>query len=119
MEEIYCFAGNPLDRVSERRCDSAWVGELLDDPAARLLPLRDLRPLTRGSERIELDWQTVAPWRELIEQGATLIFLGLGDGCPHFAIDAGAAGIAGADREPIDARSLAPLLPRRRAGVPA
>src|SRR6267154_1601452 len=67
MEEIYCFAGNPLDRVSERRRDSAWVGELLDDPAARLLPLRDLRPLTRGSDKIELDWQTVAPWRELID----------------------------------------------------
>ena len=117
MEEIYCFAGNPLDRVSERRRDSAWVGELLDDPAARLLPLRDLRPLTRGSDKIELDWQTVAPWRELIEQGATLIFLGLGDGCPHFAIDAGAVGIAGADREPIDARSLAPLLPSGEAAI--
>ena len=117
MEEIYCFAGNPLDRVSERRRDSAWVGELLDDPAARLLPLRDLRPLTRGSDKIELDWQTVAPWREPIEQGATLIFLGLGDGCPHFAIDAGAADIAGADREPIDARSLAPLLPSGEAAI--
>src|SRR5258706_1411544 len=117
MEEIYCFAGNPLDRVSERRRDSAWVGELLDDPAARLLPLRDLRPLTRGSDKIELDWQTVAPWRELIGGGATLIFLGLGDGRPHFAIDAGAAGIAGADREPIDARSLAPLLPSGEAAI--
>jgi len=117
MEEIYCFAGNPLDRVSERRRDSAWVGELLDDPAARLLPLRDLRPLTRGSDKIELDWQTVAPWRELIGGGATLIFLGLGDGCPHFAIDAGAADIAGADREPIDARSLAPLLPSGEAAI--
>ena len=117
MEEIYCFAGNPLDRVSERRRDSAWVGELLDDPAARLLPLRDLRPLTRGSDKIELDWQTVAPWRELIGGGATLIFLGLGDGGPYFAIDAGAAEIPGADREPIDARSLAPLLPGGEAAI--
>ena len=29
MEEIYCFAGNPLDRVSERRRDKEWIGTLL------------------------------------------------------------------------------------------
>jgi NAD+ diphosphatase len=117
MEEIYCFAGNPLDRVSERRRDAPWIGELLKDPAARLLPLRDLRPLTRGSEMIELDWQPIAPWRELIERGATLIFLGLGDGQPHFAIDAGDADIADPNREPIDARTLAPLLAGGEAAI--
>jgi len=37
MEEIYCFAGNPLDRASERRRDTAWIASLLDDPAARIL----------------------------------------------------------------------------------
>ncbi len=47
MEDIYCFAGNPLDRASERRRDTAWIASLLADPAARILPLRDLRPLTR------------------------------------------------------------------------
>ena len=51
MEDIYCFAGNPLDRASERRRDTAWVASLLADPAARILPLRDLRPLTRGTAR--------------------------------------------------------------------
>ena len=50
MEEIYCFAGNPLDRASERRRDAAWIASLLVDPAARILPLSDLRPLTRGGE---------------------------------------------------------------------
>ena len=117
MEEIYCFAGNPLDRVSERRRDTAWIGELLADPAARLLPVRDLRPLTRGTDKLALDWQPVAPWREPIERGATLIFLGIGDGCPYFAIDADAAEIAGADREPIDARNLAPLLAGGEAAI--
>ena len=118
MEEIYCFAGNPLDRVSERRRDTAWIGELLADPAARLLPLRDLRPLTRGTDELELDWQPVAPWREPIERGATLVFLGLGDGRPYFAIDAGAAPIdATAERGPVDARSLAPLLPGSEAAI--
>src|SRR5207248_1056848 len=38
MEEIYCFAGNPLDRASERRRDTAWIRSLL---AARTrAPLR-------------------------------------------------------------------------------
>ena len=115
MEEIYCFAGNPLDRASERRRDDAWIGALLDDPAARVLPLCDLRPLTRGAQSPTLDWQPVAAWRNAIERGATLIFLGLGDGQPFFAIDAGPAA-TGAD-EPFDARMLAPLLPAPEAAI--
>src|SRR3954462_6422170 len=81
MEEIYCFAGNPLDRASERRRDTKWVASLLSDPAARIPPLRHLRPptraLTRDGHSPALAWQKVAPWRETIERGAMLIFLGL------------------------------------------
>ena len=118
MEEVYCFAGNPLDRASERRRDTEWVRSLLDDPAAQILPLIDLRPLTRGSQSLALDWQPVAPWRELVERGVTLIFLGLGDGRPHFALDASGADIVPAeDREPLDARTLAPLLPAAEAAI--
>src|SRR5688572_18269929 len=97
MEEIYCFAGNPLDRVSERRRDTAWVAGLLADPEARILPLRELRPLTRGGASPTLDWQSVEPWREAIDRGATVVFLGLGDGRPHFAIDASGTGLAAVD----------------------
>lgn len=118
MEEIYCFAGNPLDRASERRRDSAWIRSLLDDPAARILPLRELRPLTRGSELLVLDWQPVEPWRDLIERGATLVFLGLAGERPHFAIDASGADAAlAAAGEPIDARILAPQLPGVEAAI--
>ena len=118
MEEIYCFAGNPLDRASERRRDTAWVRSLLDDPAARILPLSDLRPLTRGSTSPVLDWQKVAPWRGRIEDGATLIFLGLDDERPYFAVDASGADIApGQDGELLDARTLAPLLPAGEAAI--
>jgi NAD+ diphosphatase len=122
MEEIYCFGGNPLDRASERRRDTEWVASLLGDPAARILPLRDLRPLTRALTRDDgspaLDWQKVAPWRETIERGATLIFLGFDDDGPRFAVDA-----TGADVEPtaasetFDARTLAPLLPGGEAAI--
>jgi NAD+ diphosphatase len=120
MEEIYCFAGNPLDRASERRRDTAWIGTLLDDPAARILPLSDLRPLTRGAASPVLDWQQVAPWRDRIEHGATLIFLGLDDERPYFAVDASGADIAlGPESEPLDARTLAPLLPAGEAAIVA
>jgi NAD+ diphosphatase len=114
MEEVYCFAGNPLDRASERRRDAEWIRSLLDEPAARILPLYELRPATRGSASPELDWQPVGPWREAIERGATLVFLGLGDDRPFFAIDGGA--VAGS-AEPFDARTLAPLLPESEAAI--
>jgi NAD+ diphosphatase len=118
MEEIYCFAGNPLDRASERRRDTAYIRTLLDDPAARLLPLRDLLPPTRGDASPTLDWQPVAPWREQIERGATLVFLGLGEGRPHFAVDAGpAAGALPGEDPPLDARTLAPLLSAAEAAI--
>lgn len=119
MEEIYCFAGNPLDRMSERRRDAAWIAALLGDPAARVLPLCDLQPLTRGDAAAPtLDWQPAAAWREAITAGAMLVFLGIGDGRPCFAIDAsGAARGAPKAGEPFDARTLAPLLPQADAAI--
>src|SRR5258708_662713 len=118
MEEIYCFAGNPLDRASERRRDTAWIRSLLDDPAARILPLSELRPLTRGPASPVLDWQPAPPWRDLIERGATLIFLGLDGERPYFAVDASGAEIAPTpEGEMLDARTLAPLLPTGEAAI--
>jgi len=119
MEEIYCFAGNPLDRVSERRRDKEWIGSLLADPASRILPLYDLKPAIADMLRPALDWQEIGPWREAIETGATCIFLGIGDdGCARFAIDAG-GGSAKADQavENIDVRTLAPQIPVSEAAI--
>ena len=117
MEEIYCFAGNPLDRVSDRRRDSAWVRSLLEDPETRLLPFRDLKPVIRGNPP-ELDWQPVPPWRQAIESGATLVLLGLSDGRARFALDATAAetGLA-ANTEPVDVRALAPSIATGQAAI--
>jgi NAD+ diphosphatase len=118
MEDIYCFAGNSLDRVSERRDDREWIRALLDDPATRMLPLRDLKPLVRGPAPPTLDWHPVAPWREPVEAGATLIFLGIGDGRAHFAVDAAEAHLApDIDVELIDVRALAPTLPAGEAAI--
>jgi len=118
MEETYCFAGNPLDRVSERRDDQAWVAGLLEDAETRVLALRDLKPFIRGGTSPALDWQPVALWRERIAAGATLILLGLGDGRAHFAIDASGADVApDIDIEMVDVRALAPAIATGEAAV--
>ena len=118
MEDIYCFAGNALDRVSERRDDREWIAALLDDPETRMLPLRDLKPLVRGTVTPALEWQPVAPWRGQIEAGAMLVFLGIGDGRAHFAIDAsGATTAPDLDTELIDVRALAPTIPTGEAAI--
>jgi NAD+ diphosphatase len=117
MEEIYCFAGNPLDRVSERRRDKDWIASLLADPMSRMLPLYDLKPAISDMLRPALGWQKIAPWREAIEAGATCIFLGIAEnGCAHFAIDATGAGVP-ADMENIDVRTLAPQAPVGEAAI--
>src|SRR5271166_2882099 len=118
MEEIYCFAGNPLDRAGERRRDAAWIASLLDEPGSRLIPLRDLKPPIRNGGAVELDWQQVGPWRALIEAGSTLVLLGIAQGRAHFALDA-----TGADLPPdpatenIDVRTLAPLIAGGEAAI--
>jgi NAD+ diphosphatase len=117
-EDVYCFGGNPLDRASERRGDREWIRKLLDDPDTRIVALRDLKPFTRGGSTPALDWQPIAPWRDQIDAGATLIFLGLGDGRAHFAIDATGAAVApDVDTELIDVRALAPTLPGGEAAI--
>ena len=116
MEEIYTFAGNPLDRVTQRRQDGAWIASLLDDPATRLLPLHELKPLVRDGSAGALDWQGVAPWQPAIDAGATLILLGIGEGRAHFALDASAAPSA-AGAETADVRSLAAAIPGGEAAI--
>lgn len=118
MEEIYCFAGNPLDRVSQRRQDAAWIASLFDDPASRVLPLIELKPVVREDAAADLDWQPLAPWRPLIEQGATVILLGIGGGRAHFALDASAATMpAGEPRATADVRSLAASIAGGEAAI--
>jgi NAD+ diphosphatase len=118
MDDVYCFGGNPLDRVSERRDDTDWITKLLDDPQTRVLALRDLKPFIRGATLPALDWQPLTTWRDQIDGGAPLIFLGLADGRAHFAIDADGAGLTSeVDTERIDVRALAPTLAPGEAAI--
>jgi len=107
-----------FDRVSERRRDADWIAALLDEPATRLIPLRDLKPAIRNAEEMALDWQPVGPWREVIEAGATCALLGIADGRAHFVVDATAADLpADPAIENIDVRTLAPLIAGTEAAI--
>jgi NAD+ diphosphatase len=118
MEEIYCFAGNPLDRVSQRRQDAGWVASLLEDPATRVLPLHGLKPPVCHSSAASLDWQSVAPWRPLIDSGNTLILLGIRDGRAFFALDAGSTEVLGDNGSVLmDARTAAPMIDGGEAAI--
>jgi NAD+ diphosphatase len=118
MEEIYCFAGNPLDRVSQRRQDAGWVASLLEDPETRLLPLHDLKPRVRHASAVALDWQSVGPWRSLVEDGSTLILLGIREERAYFALDASPAGSPpDGDTVAMDARSVAPMIDGGEAAI--
>jgi NAD+ diphosphatase len=119
MEDIYCFAGNPLDRVSERRRDKEWIAALLAAPESRVLPLYDLKPAIHDMESPALEWLPIEPWLERIAGGATCIFLGLDDdGRAHFTVDAtGADSASNATAENVDVRTLAPLVPAGDAAI--
>ena len=118
MEEIYCFAGNPLDRVSQRRQDAGWVASLLQDPATRLLPLHSLKPRVRHSSAVGLDWQSVTSWHSLIDNGNTLILLGLRDGRAYFGLDATPVDPSRDENtETMDARTVAPMIDTGEAAI--
>ncbi|MBI3514180.1 MAG: NAD(+) diphosphatase [Proteobacteria bacterium] len=120
MEEVYAFGGNPLDRVSERRSDAAWIAGLLDDPASRVVLLSALKPRVRAADGAlpTIDWQTLGSWRAHIETGATCILLGLADGKARFALDATAASLpATAGTELGDLRALAGVMAGGDAAV--
>ena len=118
MEDIYTFAGNPLDRVSQRRQDGAWIASLLADPQSRVLPFRELKPLIRNHLGTAPDWQPIAPWRDAIESGTILVLLGIGDGRAYFALDASRVPMPdGVEPATADVRSLAAMIPGPDAAI--
>jgi NAD+ diphosphatase len=118
MEEIYCFAGNSLDRASQRRQDAGWVASFFEDPKSRLLPLHELKPQVLKASAAALDWQSVARWRPLIDAGNTLIFLGLRDGQAYFALDATGAPLpCHSEAVTMDARTAAAIIEEGEAAI--
>jgi NAD+ diphosphatase len=85
------FAGNPLNRVSEKRTDSNWIESKWRDPSSLVLPMRRLEPFLRGTENsappLQLGLVNPAVVDSLAEKEAPRIFLGLDGDVAVFAID--------------------------------
>jgi len=117
------FAGNPFDRAGNERRDADWLKARLEAPEARFLPLWQLRPLMQLGEPLGIAWRRRDEVAAFIEQGASLVFLGMEDGAGRFAVDVSAAGTKKADApfkehgKWIDVRSAAASSPQAVGAV--
>lgn len=85
MTRPVAFSGNPLDRDDRHRRDAAQLAAWLQDDATRVLPVWKLAPLVREGGAPRLAWATPA----ILDghAGPEPVFLGVGDGRAHFAVD--------------------------------
>ena len=85
------FAGNPLDRASERRCDRDWVQERLNDPDSLAIALWNGRPLveddTGPDKGVRLAYLPPALAQELAAGDERTLFMGRWKQTAVFAID--------------------------------
>jgi NAD+ diphosphatase len=90
------FAGNPLNRASEKRTDSSWVESRRRDPSSLVLPIWRLEPFLLGPEKsasptgLGLLRPGIAD--SLAGGEAPCIFLGLDGDRAVFALDVSEAG---------------------------
>ena len=93
------FAGNPLNRASEKRTDPDWIDSKRHDPSSRILPLWRLEPFllepktSDASTELGLLQPGIAD--SLADADAPCIFLGLDGEVAVFALDVSAAGAPG------------------------
>jgi NAD+ diphosphatase len=79
----HVFAGNPLDRASDRRSDAEWLAQILDQPAARALAMWNGSPLLKDDA---LAWLPGGLAKKLGGE-EHLLFLGLDGEDAVFALD--------------------------------
>ena len=85
------FSGNPLDRASERRTDSAFIASRRQDPSSLVLPMWQLKPFVLGPEnqtdRLEAGYFAPGLLEPLAAPEAPCVFLGLDGSHAVFALD--------------------------------
>jgi NAD+ diphosphatase len=90
------FAGNPLNRASEKRADANWIESKRRDPSSLVLPMRRLEPFLRKPEGSgppsELGLVRPEIADSLASAGALCVFLGLDGDRAVFALDIPEAG---------------------------
>jgi NAD+ diphosphatase len=83
------FAGNPLDRASERRTDEAWISERLADPDSLALVIWNGKTLveTGAKTKCQIAYVRADLARELSGGPERLLFMGLWEETAVFALD--------------------------------
>jgi NAD+ diphosphatase len=85
------FAGNPLNRASEKRTDATWIESKRRDPSSLIFPMWRLEPFLLGTENsgppIELGLLRPGIADSLASGSAACIFLGLDGDRAVFALD--------------------------------
>lgn len=85
IADMLPFTGNPLDRRSDKRSDTAWVAEQLRK--ARVLPVWQTQVLVTGTPVLKAASVPAGMIGSLAAPGAVLVFLGLDVETPVFALD--------------------------------
>jgi len=120
------FAGNPLDRASERRGDVEWLAARLNDPQSLAIALWNGSPLVETNKEggVQLAYYAAPLAREVAGGGEKLLFLGLWKETAVFAVDFD--GSADPSEGPMqglgrfeDLRGLALRLPATEAAIAA
>ncbi len=124
------FAGNPLDRASDRRRDEDWLAERLRDPASLAVVMWNGAPLVepdppRAADRgVRLVYVAAAVAAELAAGQERLLFLGLWREAAVFGVDL--EGTADPSSGPLeglgsfeDLRAAALRLPETEAAIAA
>jgi NAD+ diphosphatase len=88
LAKMLPFCGTPLDRLSEKRPDAAWIAEKWRE--GRVLPLWNLQVLTRGEAVFGAAFIPPALGSELATDGVC-VFLGMDGGTALFALDVSGA----------------------------
>jgi NAD+ diphosphatase len=85
------FAGNPLDRASEKRIDSDWMSARLNHPDSLAVAIWNGRPLVEdapaGKPAVRIAYLPIALARKVAAGDERVLFLGLWKDIAVFAID--------------------------------
>ena len=119
------FAGNPLDRASDRRAKPAWVAERLAGPDSLAIALWNGKPFIEDAKDgggVQIAYLPAEMARQLSGGAERLLFLGLWQEIAVFAVDLeGAADPADGHLQGLgrfeDLRVIALTLPAADAGI--
>ena len=119
MKSPNIYADIDLDRAGHLRRDESWIAERLADPGSRLVAIWRSRSLViEGEVPQSVMLPATAP---LVDQASQVVFLGMLNNVPHFAID-----VSDHEDPPLkehgeflDLRQVGPRMPPMEGGLVA